>query len=214
MHQINCDFLIHEVHCSWLNYVGSLDFNYGLKVFSWLCIVSIILNICILFCYGEYTVLSWHKNIWFIYLFPFRPWPILTIKPLILITCFHVYYILMYNIIIPWPFQHMFVEWLIYFENFISSNIFQACNFHPFQHLWKYYNYYLKALDIWSIGCTKMIKWILLFIFVFKPLHDATLDSFAGQTHVQNQQTMHVTWQNIPWQIMEYFTMSNIISIW
>jgi hypothetical protein len=35
-----------------------------------------------------------------------------------------------------------------------------------------------------------MIKCILLFSFVFKLLHDATFDSTAGQTHVQNQKTI------------------------
>jgi hypothetical protein len=35
-----------------------------------------------------------------------------------------------------------------------------------------------------------MITCILLFIFVFKPSHDATLDIVASQTHVQNQETI------------------------
>ncbi len=111
-----------------------------------LCVISIILHQCIFFL------------LWWIYisgvatnLFPFRPWPILAIKLLTIIMCFHVYYLFMY-IITPWPFQHMFVKFLMHLENIISSNSFQACIFHPFQHFWKYYNYYPKALDIWNIG--------------------------------------------------------------
>jgi hypothetical protein len=49
MYQIHCDFFIHEVCCSYLDYVESLDSNYDLKVFSPLCIISILLMICIFF---------------------------------------------------------------------------------------------------------------------------------------------------------------------
>jgi hypothetical protein len=52
------------------------------------------------FCSCEYTLVV------FIKLFPFRPWPILIIKPLMVITCFHVYCLFIYNIVVLWPFQH------------------------------------------------------------------------------------------------------------
>jgi hypothetical protein len=45
----------------------------------------------------------------FINLFPFRPIP--AMKLLRVIVCFHVYQ-LMYNIVVPLPFQHMFGKYL------------------------------------------------------------------------------------------------------
>jgi len=71
LHQINYDFLIHKICYSWVDYVRSLDSNYDLKVFSWLCIISIILDICIFFLLWWNTLMCGLKVHGFINLLPF-----------------------------------------------------------------------------------------------------------------------------------------------
>ncbi len=100
MCEINCVFFIHKSCNNCLDYIGSLDSSYGLKVFSPLCFILIFLMRCIFFLFWWIYISVVHK------LFPFKP--ISTIILLIIITCFHAYCLFMYNIATPWPFQHMF----------------------------------------------------------------------------------------------------------
>jgi hypothetical protein len=102
LHQINCDFLIHQTCCSCLHYLRSLDSSHDSKIsFHSKQFQSFLSNVYI-FCSGEYTLMVFRN------LFPFRPWQISRIKPLIVITCFHVYCFFIHNVVMFWPFQHMF----------------------------------------------------------------------------------------------------------
>ncbi len=66
-----------------------------------------------------------------------------------------------------------------------------------------------------------MLKCIFVFSFDFKVSHDAIVEAMlvksmfrTNKSLLIQQQISDVTWQNIPWQGVEYFAMSYIFSTW
>jgi hypothetical protein len=60
-------------------------------------------------------------------------------------TFIHMYILWQNIIVIPWPFEHMCVEWLINFEIFISTNgIFLSIHYFPSQHFLIWKKWFLK----------------------------------------------------------------------
>ncbi len=68
------------------------------------------------------------------------------------ISTFTHMYILWQNItVIPWPFQHMCVKWLINFEIFISTNgIFLNIHYFPSQHFLIWKKWFMKNFNFYE----------------------------------------------------------------
>jgi hypothetical protein len=127
----------------------------------------------------------------------------------------------MCNIIVPWPFstnvcQVINMFWEFYFVKYFLKHAV----FHTFQHFWKYDSYFTRALNIWSIGCTKDDKIYPSNFLLSSNLHMnlqllivlLAKSMFTICKPLLISQQCDVTWHNIPWHVMKYFVTSHTIS--